>query len=159
MVQRLRGISVTQRLTALALLALLPAFAVMLYHILALYQQRERETHVLAAQQGQIASLEMQRIVSSAGGVLHVLAQAPVVRSFQRETCNRLLREVADGLPQLLAIAVIDAEGFIRCSVPAGDEPALAAQVDERHALVRLLHRRDTGGEVRRQDRAHRRGD
>lgn len=127
MVQRLRGVTVTQRLIALALLALLPAFGVILYHIIALYQDRQRDAYAIAARYGQMTSLEMQRIVSGVEGVLHVLAHAPIVRNFQRDPCNQLLREVADGLPQLLAIVVVDAEGQVRCSVPATDEPANVA--------------------------------
>ncbi|WP_309085208.1 HWE histidine kinase domain-containing protein [Chelativorans sp.] len=116
MTWRPRNLTITQRLLALTALAMLPAAAVVVFYIVSLHQQRERELHALAQQYGQLASLEMARILSGADGVLQALSRSERVRSLDPAGCGPYLAEIHEALPQFLGLAAADAAGRVRCA-------------------------------------------
>lgn len=118
-----RNLTITQRLLALTALAMVPAAAVVIFYIISLHQQREREVHALALQHGQLASLEMERIISGAEGILHSLKHSQAVRDLASEGCGGYLAAVQAELPQFLGFALADTDGEIRCSSMMISEP------------------------------------
>ena len=140
---RLRRLSITQRLLALTAVALIPAAAVIAYYIVALHQERLGEAHEIALRYGELAALEMERIVSGAEGVLTTVSQAQAVREFDSEPCRAYVGKVARALPQLADLRVFDAEGDLRCRepMPAGrqtsaDRPYFVEAVEQRRFAV-----------------------
>lgn len=115
-----RRLSVTQRLFALIAIALLPALAALLYFNLSVYRSRLNEAHETALRTGELASLEMERIVTGAEGTLIALAWTQVVRTFSSPGCGDYLSRVVNELPLFSEIVAIDDDGRIRCSSSPG---------------------------------------
>ena len=107
--------TLTRRLFILTAVALLPALAIVFYNLLSSHREREREVHDLARRTSQLASLEMERIVSGAEGVLRTLASAPIVKTFDTVRCSQYFADVNAQLPQFTLIAAIDGSGTLRC--------------------------------------------
>lgn len=137
-----RNLTITQRLLALTALAMLPAAAVVVFYIVSLHQQREREVHAQARQYAQLASLEMERIISGAQGLLQALAHTEAVQNLDAETCDRYLAAVSAEQPRFLGFEVADASGIVRCaSVPVSgsvriDDRAYFTEAVETHRFV-----------------------
>ena len=123
--------TVNQRLLAIIAVALLPALTALLYINVGIYQSRLNETHALAFRTGELASLEMKRIVTGVESTLFALARVPVVREFATPDCSRYLSDVASDLPEFRAILAIDVTGQARCSSSArpGEEGTQAQPV------------------------------
>ena len=114
-------LSLSQRLAVLTMVALAPALAILFYNEVALRDRRTVEVDQLARRSGQLASLEIERIIGGAEGTLIALSYAPVVMAFGSEACSTYLRDVTARLPQFAAISVLDASGILRCrSSPDG---------------------------------------
>ncbi len=116
MYRHFRNLTITQRLFALTALAMLPAVVVVIFYISSLQEQREREVQVMARQYGQLARLEIERIVSGAEGTLQALANTEDLRRFNAQACGDYLAAVNRDLPHFLGIFVADATGQVRCS-------------------------------------------
>jgi two-component sensor histidine kinase len=108
-------LSLSRRLLALVLAALLPMLAVLVYNEAALRESRARELGALALSAAQQAALEIERLTTGTEGILRTIASARSVRTFDAPACDAFLRTVAPQLPQLVAIAVFDLDGFSRC--------------------------------------------
>jgi two-component sensor histidine kinase len=116
-------LSLRVRLLLLTAVALVPALVILVYNEVALRRSREAEVHALALRFGQLASLEMQGVIEGIEGLLLAIAHAPIVRSFDNETCRNYLADVQAQSPHLTAVTVIDLQGAIRCRVDvAGTE-------------------------------------
>lgn len=108
-------LTLRQRLLALVALAIVPPLAALIYFILAIHAERERDVRGQALRTSELAALEISRIVSGADGILKTLAIAPSVRHLAPD-CDSVLAEVAARLPQLRGFLVADATGTVRCA-------------------------------------------
>jgi hypothetical protein len=102
----------------LTTIALAPGVFILSYNIASLRQSREAEVRAQAFQIGNLATLEVQRIIGGAQGTLNAVARAPTVRSFDIAGCNAYLQDLLAKSAQFNAIAVIDRGGLLRCRAP-----------------------------------------
>ncbi|MBW6426094.1 hypothetical protein KX729_32540 [Rhizobium sp. XQZ8] len=105
----------SQRLLLLILAATIPMMVAFAYILFSLKVAREQEAADQVFRNGQLASLEIQRIVSGFENVLMTLSSAPAVRNFDPVECASLLRSTSKRLPGVATIGVIDKEGIVRC--------------------------------------------
>jgi two-component sensor histidine kinase len=129
-------LSLRLRIFILTAVALAPALAILGYNEVSLRRSREAEIHALALRFGQLASLEMQGIISGTEGLLRAIARVPSVRSLDVEACGAYLADVRRQSSQLSAISVIDRDGFVRCRSEAG---IAAARLDDRPYFQQAL--------------------
>ncbi len=135
-----RRLTLRQGIVAIVAVAILPVAAALPYFIVSIHQEREGEVRDQALRTSEIASLEMERIITGAQGILETLAYAPVVRELRSPVCDEYLSEIARRLPQLRGLAVADLQGQIRCSAGlyfgpdgiAGEDWFTAALRDDR---------------------------
>jgi two-component sensor histidine kinase len=97
------------------LMCILPLAAILFFNLYSLRQSQERAIHETAYRLGQVASLEMARIIGGIEDTLHAVAAAPIMRSFDAASCNDYMKRVTKSLPQFSGIAVLDRNGIIRC--------------------------------------------
>ncbi len=112
---RIRTFSLANRLFIVTGIALLPTLAILAYNEIALRRDRAAEVDAMALRTGELAALEIQRILGGAEGILTAIAGAPVLRGFEPGACDSYLGEVKAGLPQLTAITALDLTGTVRC--------------------------------------------
>ena len=105
----------SRRLFFLTLVALIPVAIVLFYNLYSIRVAKEAEVHLEALRAGQLASLEIQRIVSGAENVLIALSAAPVIQRQDAAGCQKYLARVGASLPQFSGIAVVDTSGRIIC--------------------------------------------
>ena len=94
-------------------LALAPALAILFYNVASTRIAREHEIQVEALRSGELASLEMTRIISGLQNVMATLAAAPVIQGFNADGCNTYLQRLAKSLPQFASLGV-DSSGLVR---------------------------------------------
>ncbi len=124
------------RLFLLVLVALAPAILILLSNVISLRQSREAEVHARALQIGNLAALEIQRIMTGAERLMTAVARVPAVRNFEVDECIDYLRGLGADNPQFVAISVIDREGVLRCRAPMPETPQ---RYSERAYFVRAL--------------------
>ena len=107
--------SLSTRLFILVLVAVLPLTAILFYNLYSIRIAKEREVHAEAFRTGQLASLEMQRLLGGLGNTLLAIAAAPAVQSLNPTTCNDYMGRIGSRIPEFAGIAVLDASGVIRC--------------------------------------------
>jgi len=105
----------SRRLFVLTTLALAPAAVILFYNIAATRSEKQRELHVEALRSGELAALEMRRIVTGLENVLLALAAAPVVQRFDARECTGFLARVSRHMPEFSGISVVNANGVIVC--------------------------------------------
>ncbi|XIK05175.1 cache domain-containing protein [Mesorhizobium sp. AaZ16] len=116
-----------QRLYLLTAVALAPALVILLYNEVVTRGEREIEVHRSAMRVGELASLEMQRIMDGAEGMLRVVARSPSVREFDTGSCESFLADLTTQTPQFLSVSAVDSQGLIRCrSTAPGTEIRLS---------------------------------
>ena len=128
--------TLTRRLFILTAVALIPALAIVFYNLLSSHRERERDVHDLTRRTSQLASLEMERIVSGAEGVLRTLASAPFVRTFDTVGCSQYFTDVNAQLPQFTLLSALDASGTLRCHT---EMPSAALQPEDRPHFREVL--------------------
>lgn len=111
------------RLFLLVLVALAPAILILLYNVVSLRKSREAEVHTQALQIGNLAALEMQRIMTGAERLLTAVARVPAVRNFSTSECVEYLTRLANDNPQFAAITAVDGAGELRCHSPLPEVP------------------------------------
>jgi two-component sensor histidine kinase len=116
--------SLSHRVFLVAGTALLPAIAIILYGVVTLRHEAEDQLHAKAYRTAELASLEMERIVSGAENILRVLAAAPAIRDGDFDTCSKVIAEMAASVDFLASLAVINDDGYVRC-LPETDDPTL----------------------------------
>jgi hypothetical protein len=121
-----------QRLYLLTAVALAPALIILLYNEVVTRRERESEVHRTAMRVGELASLEIQRIIDGSEGVLRTLANAPSIRDFDAGLCAPFLADVKAQSPQFTSIAAVDAEGVVRCRPDAPATPPEAGWTGRR---------------------------
>lgn len=131
-------VKLSRRLFFITAVALAPAAIILFYNVFAGRQARERELHAEALRLGQLASLEMQRVISGLENVLVAVAAVPAVQRFDTENCNPYVERVSDGLPQFSGLSAVDRQGTIRCRrLSEGLGTSLAGRRDIQEAMVR----------------------
>jgi two-component sensor histidine kinase len=111
---RLR-ISLRGRLLILTVVALAPAIGLLAWTQLQLRRARSEEVRELAARYGQLASLDLVRIVDGTESLMLAVAQAPVVAGQQGGDCDAYLARVVADAPQLAAIGSFDRDLTPEC--------------------------------------------
>lgn len=97
------------------LMCVMPLATVLFFNLYSLRQSQERGVHDDAYRLGQVASLEIARIVGGAEDTLLAVAAAPIVRDFDVEGCNAYMGRVTRAMPQFSGIPVLDRSGVIKC--------------------------------------------
>jgi two-component sensor histidine kinase len=109
-------LSLQARLLLLTFVALVPAVALLGWTEYQLRHAREAETRELALRYGQLASLEMVRIVDAVGTLLMATAHVPAVAAREEGACKTYLAAVVADAPQLRAVAVLDDTAAVQCA-------------------------------------------
>jgi PAS domain S-box-containing protein len=104
------------RLLLLILIAVLPAFAILIYNQHELRTAREAETHEEALRHARAVDDELQRIVAGARDLLLTIAYSPAVRTANWPDCNKYLDELAGAYPAYNRLIIADRTGRIVCA-------------------------------------------
>jgi len=112
------------------LVAMLPLAAILFYNLYAIRAAKEEDLHAEASRSGQLASLEMQRILDGLKNAMFAISAAPPVQKLDVPACNSYMKAVANRMPQLAGIAVLDARGVIRCMQEPGGLGVSLAEKD-----------------------------
>lgn len=110
------NLTLTQRLLALVAFAAVPAVAGLVYFIVAIHHEREREVKDQAFRASQVTSLEVERIVTGAEGILQAVALASDVVDPDPAKCVAYLDGLAGRLPQFRGFDVIRPDGTVLCA-------------------------------------------
>jgi two-component sensor histidine kinase len=103
-------------LLILTVIALAPAVGLLGWTEFQLRQAREVEIRELAARYGQLASLELVRIVDGINSLLLAIAPVPAVADLTGDACDAYLARVVTDAPQLAALVSFDGNGTQRCA-------------------------------------------
>src|SRR5215207_1054470 len=127
-------LSLSLRLFILTAMALLPAFAILVYNEVTLRRSRAAEIHDLALRNGRQAASEIGNIITGFENLVSAVAAVPAVVSQDPLPCNDYLESVARGMPALDAIFLVDASGRRICGSADATElattsPSLVADV------------------------------
>lgn len=132
--------SLRVRLLLLVLLALVPAFGMILY---AAMEQRGHEAAQVQADAlslTRLASAQQERLIEGARELLVGLAQLPAVRRGDRMACNALLFALWGKYPRYANLGAITPKGEILCSAtPIGD----SINVSDRPFFLRAVETRN----------------
>ena len=113
-------LSLSLRLFVLTAMALLPAFAILVYNEITLRRSRAAEIHDLALRNGRQAASEVGNIIAGFENLVGAVGAVPAVLSSDRRPCEDYLVSVARGLPALDAIYIVDPTGGRRCGSDSG---------------------------------------
>jgi two-component sensor histidine kinase len=122
------SLSLSQRLLLLTAVALLPALAILGFNEFTLRNAREAEVHAYALRSSELASLEIERILTGAAALMIAVANAPVVQAGS-ESCDVYMDRLGALLPQVSLINVTDLDGQSVCAsseAPDDIRPALS---------------------------------
>ena len=89
--------------------------AILFFNVASTRTTREHEILTEALRSGELASLEMTRIISGLQNVMATLAAAPVIQGFDADGCNTYLKRLGRSLPQFASLGVVDRNGVVRC--------------------------------------------
>lgn len=131
--------SLSHRLLVLASVALLPALSILGFNEYVLRQNRQAEINSYALRLGELATLEMQRIVTGAGALMVAVASTPIIQGNDRTGCEVYLHRLQGYLPQLSLISVADPGGAVRCTTGNLDDEQRLQGDDLRLALADQL--------------------
>lgn len=116
---KFRRFSLGNRLFLVTGIALIPGLLVLAYNETVLRHSRAAEVHAMALRTGQLAALEINRVLIGIEGILNAIAHVPAVLDFTRSECDGYLVALKSDLPQVTSIAVLDLQGNLRCSSTA----------------------------------------
>jgi two-component sensor histidine kinase len=122
------SLSLSHRLLLLTAVALLPALAILGFNEFTLRKTREAEVHAYALRSSELASLEIERILTGAAALMIAVANAPAVQSGTLE-CDGYMDRLGALLPQVSLINITDLEGQSPCAssdAPDDIRPALS---------------------------------
>ena len=97
------------------LVAVLPLTAILFYNLYSIRLAKEREARAEVFRTGQLAALEMQRLLGGLENTLSGIAAAPTVQDLDPVACNIYMARAGARLPEFAGIAVLDTSGVIRC--------------------------------------------
>jgi two-component sensor histidine kinase len=95
---------------------LAPAVGLLGWTEFQLRQAREVEVRELASRYGQLASLELVRIVDGIDSLLLAIAPVAAVTDLTGDACDAYLARVVTDAPQLAALVAFDGSGTQRCA-------------------------------------------
>eukprot|EP01035_Chromulina_nebulosa_P044462 gene44462-60224_t len=110
----------SRRLFVLTLVSLAPAAVVLFYNLYYIRAHRQGELQEEVLQVGQLASLEMQRIINGSQNVMVALAAAQAIQGGDPNTCFDYLNRVGKQLPQFDMMVVLDRRGVVVCGQNKG---------------------------------------
>lgn len=113
--RRAFGLSLTQRLAVLAVIALVPASLMLVYNEIDFRRTKLADLQAETARNARLADSEIDQILGGIRAVLTAVAAVPSIRDFETEACSPYVAEINRQLPQLTAINVVDLEGRSRC--------------------------------------------
>lgn len=135
--RRLSPSSLRVRLLVLVLLALLPAFGLILYTAFEQRRQTALDVQDTALRLARLASSDHGRLITGTHQLFIGLAQLPAVRSRNARECNELLARLMAQYPLYANIGAIDPEGHLYCSgAPIAGPVDLADRAYFRRALA-----------------------
>ncbi|MFP9135590.1 sensor histidine kinase [Devosia sp. XGJD_8] len=133
------GLSLSQRLLLLTMVAWLPALAILGFNEFSLRKAREAEVHAQALRMSEQASLEVERILTGAAALMIAVANAPGVGE-NGANCRAYMDRLSALLPQISLLNITDMDGQSVCATSGQPEdlrPALSAPL--RDALADQL--------------------
>jgi PAS domain S-box-containing protein len=107
--------SLTKRLLVLALVAYLPAIAILTYNEFDLRRSREAEVRDLVLRSARSAQAELDRIFEGVENLLRAVGEVPAVRDFDTEACGTYLESLRARVPYLKSLSVLDIAGAVQC--------------------------------------------
>jgi two-component sensor histidine kinase len=110
------------KLVAVAVVALAPVVAMLVFNEISMRWQRNEEIRANAAQTARLASSEVERIVEGLHSMLIAVASMPSVQELDVAACTQALRSVASNVANIRTIFVIDLTGNPVCG--SVDPPA-----------------------------------
>jgi two-component sensor histidine kinase len=131
-------IRLSRRLLLLMFAAMSPVVIVLFYNLYALQQARQREIRDDVFQTGQLAALEIQRILSGMEGILYT----PSVAEFETTRCGAFLANTTARIPGVFTLGVIGLDGLVKCRQ---DQKGLGTSLADRPYFKDALR---TGGFV-----------
>jgi two-component sensor histidine kinase len=105
----------SRRLFVLTTLALAPAAVILFYNVASTRIDKQRELHAEALRSGQLAGLELSRIVTGLENVLMAVSSAPVVQRLDAPECSAFLTRVSRNMPEFSGLSVVNTDGIIIC--------------------------------------------
>lgn len=110
-------LSLMGRLMILTLIALVPALVVLTVNIFSARSDAHANVHNQALNSGHLASVEMNRIISSIKSMLDVLGEVPAVRRVENAAdCNAFLLSIDSKLDMIANFTVLGTAGELKCS-------------------------------------------
>ncbi|MBX4908860.1 MULTISPECIES: HWE histidine kinase domain-containing protein [Rhizobium] len=103
------------KLVAVAVAALAPVVAMLVYNEVALRHQRNEEVRASAAQAARQASSEVERIIEGLHALLVAVSAMPSVRHLDVQACNDALKSVVESIPNIRTIFVAGLDGHPIC--------------------------------------------
>ena len=115
--------SLRVRLLLLVLLAVLPAFGLIIYTFneqrqLAIYQAQQETVGMLLQ-----ASNEEEKLIEKTHQLLKVMARSPEVQSGDPAACHTLFNNLLQGNSHYIGLAIVKPDGKLFCSVPPAGSP------------------------------------
>jgi len=117
-------LSLSLRLFVLTVMALLPAFAILVYNEVTLRRSRAAEIHDLALRNGRQAASEIGNIITGFENLVSAVAAVPAVVGRDVRACDDYLGSVTRGMPALDAIFLVEASGRRICGSAGAPDPA-----------------------------------
>ncbi|WP_406853710.1 cache domain-containing protein [Alsobacter sp. KACC 23698] len=110
------NLTLRQRLFALAVVALVPAIAIIVFNEITLRRSRVAETNDMALRSARLAASELDRVIEGVNGLLLAVSSAPAVRNLDAENCADYLSHLQNQVTLVTGIVAIDLQGGLRCS-------------------------------------------
>ncbi|GJD97197.1 sensor histidine kinase [Methylobacterium iners] len=108
--------TLSTRIVALVLLALVPAIAVQTFNEHALRTAREDAVRASALRGAQAVTDDLTKFAAGTRQVLDILAEAPAIRDWDPAGCVELLRAAVGKLSGASILLVVDAQGTLVCN-------------------------------------------
>ncbi|GJE17352.1 sensor histidine kinase [Methylobacterium marchantiae] len=108
--------TLTSRIVALVLLALVPAIAVQSFNEHALRSAREDAVTASALRNARAVSEDLAQFAGGMRQLLDILAEAPFIRDQEAAGCTSFLRSIIGKLSGATILIVADAEGSLVCN-------------------------------------------
>jgi two-component sensor histidine kinase len=124
------GLSLTTRLALFALVAWLPALAVIWYLETELRSAREAEVLEAARRQTQRAASELDRFLEGSRMMMTAVSTARGVRRFEEDSCSAFLAGVTENLPSIRSMVVVGPDRSLHCRPSQTDQIGEIEKID-----------------------------
>jgi PAS domain S-box-containing protein len=112
---RLIRLSLRARLMALVLLALLPAFALIIYNTLTDYRKATEEAKNTAQRLAWIAAQHHEQMIDDAYELVTLLTRLPLL-VLGPQACQNLMTNLPDPYPEFASVVVLNQRGTVLCA-------------------------------------------